>query len=77
LSPLRPRALKELRSIERVHLQAGESRTVAFTVKASRDLAYYDDKLQRFAVDPGKYEVQAGASSADIRLRKVLEVAGS
>jgi beta-glucosidase len=77
LSPLRPRALKELRSIERVHLQAGESRKVSFTVKTGRDLAYYDEKLQRFAIDPGKYEVQAGASSADIRLRKVLEVAGS
>ena len=32
------------------------------------DLRIYDDALRAYAVDPGAYEVEVGASSADIRL---------
>ena len=74
LAPARTRALKELRGIERVTLQPGETRKVSFTVKGSRDLTIYDEKKKAYAVDPGKYEVQIGASSADIRLKNTLSL---
>ncbi len=67
LDPRRPRALHELRGVQRVMMKAGQSRTLTFTVKPARDLAIYDDVAKAYAVDPGRFEVQVGASSADIR----------
>ena len=74
LEPRRTRALKELRGIERVTLQPGQSRQVRFTVKPDRDLTIYDDVKKAYAVDGGRFEVQIGASSADIRARSVMTV---
>jgi beta-glucosidase len=37
-------------------------------------LRHYDDERKAYAVDAGAYEVQLGASSADIRLKKRFEV---
>ncbi len=74
LDPRRPRALKELRGIERVSLKPGESRQVRFTVKPDRDLTIYDDEKKAYAVDPGRFELQVGASSADIRARSIFSV---
>ena len=74
LEPKRERALKELRGIERVTLEPGQSRQVSFTVKPDRDLTVYDDAKKAYAVDPGTFEVQIGASSADIRAKANLTV---
>ncbi|HEY5809354.1 MAG TPA: glycoside hydrolase family 3 C-terminal domain-containing protein, partial [Povalibacter sp.] len=68
------RSVKDLRGLERVTLKPGEQRTVTFTVKPDRDLTYYDVDRKQYAVDPGRYEAQVGASSADIRLRQVFTV---
>lgn len=70
----RPRATKELRGVERVSLKPGEQRRVSFTVTPSRDLKYYDVNKRAYAVDAGRYEVQVGASSADIRVTQELVV---
>ena len=75
LDPKRTRAIKELRGIERVTLEPGQSRQVSFTVKPDRDLTIYDDTKKAYAVDPGRFEVQIGASSADIRAKTVMAVA--
>jgi beta-glucosidase len=74
LDPRRTRARKDLRGIERLTLAPGESRQVSFQVKPERDLAIYDDVKKAYAVDPGNFEVQIGASSADIRARATLTV---
>ena len=74
LEAKRPRAGKELRGIERLSLQPGETKRVSFTLKPSQDLKYYDTDRKAYSVDPGKYEVQVGASSADIRVSKSLVV---
>src|SRR5262249_20908848 len=74
LAPQRTRARKELRGIERIELKPGESRQVGFTVKPDRDLTIYDEAKKSYVVDPGRFEVQIGASSGDIRARTVLEV---
>lgn len=74
IDPARPRALKELRGVERFALAPGEERRVSFVLNPERDLRHYDEERAAYAVDPGRYEVQLGASSADIRLRGTLEV---
>ncbi|MBL8270769.1 beta-glucosidase [Steroidobacter sp.] len=70
----RSRAVKDLRGIKRVALKPGESGSVSFTLKPSKDLHHYDVDAKHYAVDGGKYEVQFGASSADIRARQTFEV---
>jgi beta-glucosidase len=75
LDPQRPRARQELRGVQRVHLQPGEARTLSFQFSPQTDLKYYDDSVDAYAVDPGRYEVQIGASSSDIRLSQRFVVA--
>lgn len=74
LNSQRTRAIKELRAVQRVHLSKGETRELHFSVQPNRDLLIYDEQKKAYAVDPGHYEIQVGASSSDIRLRKVIEV---
>jgi beta-glucosidase len=74
LKPAHARAQKELRGVERVHLQAGETREVKFSVKPDKDFTIYDADKKAYVVDSGKYQLQVGASSTDIRLRKDVDV---
>ncbi len=67
-------ANKDLRGVQRVALKPGEVGHVSFTLKASMDLRHYDVNADRYAVEAGNYEVQVGASSADIRARQTFEV---
>ena len=67
------RADKELRGFQRVAFQPGEKKTLTFTVPAEK-LAFYDDQQHAFVVEPGKYEIQIGASSAEIRERAAIQV---
>ena len=64
------RVNRELRGFRRVHLQPGGEQSVSFDISPAVDLKYYDDAQHAYAVDPGSYRVQIGASSADIRLTK-------
>ena len=74
LEPKRPRAIRELRGFERIHLAPGESREVTFTFAPEKDLRHYDEQAGAYAVDPGRYLVEVGASSADIRASAEVEV---
>jgi len=67
-------ALRQLRGFERVHLKAGEQKRVRFTLAPERDLAHYDEARKAFAVEPGEFEIEVGASSRDLRLRGRVEV---
>jgi beta-glucosidase len=64
-----PVAIRQLRGFERVRLKAGETRRVRFEVVPERDLVHWDVARQRFAVEPGEFEIEVGACSRDIRLR--------
>lgn len=61
---------RQLIGFERVTMEAGESRTVSFEVLPI-DLAIVGDKMQW--VVEGQFEILAGSSSQDIRLRGRLE----
>ena len=64
-----PAPKRELRGFQRVHLKAGETRRVTFSLVPSRDLLHYDEGKKAMAVAPGPFEVEVGASSGDLRLR--------
>jgi len=67
------RPVKELRGFSRIQLKAGESKRVEFKLGPA-DLGFYDRDMKR-VVEPGKFDVMVGASSADIRQHATLEVA--
>jgi beta-glucosidase len=73
-APREPRARKELRGVQRVTLAPGEARRVSFALVPRRDLTHYDVERKAYAVDAGDYELEIGASSADIRQRASLAV---
>jgi beta-glucosidase len=67
-------AIRQLRGFERVRLPAGEGTRVRFRLVPERDLAHYDETRKALAVEPGEFEIEAGASSRDIRLRARVRV---
>jgi beta-glucosidase len=69
------RPVKELKAFGRVELSAGESARVTFTVPT--DMLCFTGREGRRIVEPGEFELQVGASSADIRLRTNVTLTGS
>lgn len=65
--------VKELKGFERVSLKGGESKRV--TIKLRKDLLrYWDEEQSQFVHPSGDYMIMLGASSADIRLQKIVPV---
>ncbi|MNW31365.1 Periplasmic beta-glucosidase precursor [compost metagenome] len=57
------RPVKELRGFQKVHLQAGESRTVTFTI--TEDLLKFHTKEMEFEAEEGDFELYIGKSSEE------------
>ncbi len=70
------RPAQELKGFARVHLEAGESRTVTIPLD-DKAFRYWNDPADRWAVEGGAYEVRVGSSSADIRLTASVTVVPS
>jgi beta-glucosidase len=68
------RPVAQLVGFARVPLAAGEARTVRFRVDASQ-LAFHDRDM-RLVVEPGRFRVMVGASSADLRLEGHFSIEG-
>lgn len=72
------RAPKELKAFTRIALQPGESKTVQLNVPISQ-LAYYDEILADFVVEPLEYELYVGTHSLDqhaLKARFVVHAGG-
>jgi beta-glucosidase len=69
------RPVKELKAFARVELRAGESARVGFELPT--DMLCFTGKEGRRIVEPGEFELQVGASSADIRLRAAVTLTGA
>ena len=65
------RPVLELKGFERITLEAGQTKTVQFTVDKSK-LAFWDYNM-KFTVEPGEYEIFVGKSSVDLN-KKILTV---
>jgi beta-glucosidase len=55
------RPVKELKGFERITLNAGETKTISFTIDAST-LAFYDLKMN-YTVEPGTFTIMVGTAS--------------
>ncbi|MFF7337565.1 glycoside hydrolase family 3 C-terminal domain-containing protein [Streptomyces sp. NPDC008163] len=75
VAPSVPRPLRQLVGHRRLHLAPGAAERVVFTVPVE-ELGHWDVAHGRWTVEPGAYEIQAGASSADIRGVAVVTVDG-
>jgi beta-glucosidase len=69
-----PMPRRQLWAFERVPLKPGESRVLTFRLDPASVLAHYDEGAAGFVVSPGVYEMEAGASSGDIRANLRLQV---
>lgn len=56
---------KLLKGFERVHLNAGETKTVSFTIPRD-ELKLYNREM-KFVLEPGEFSVMIGTSSSDIK----------
>lgn len=59
------RPVKELKGFERIHLTAGESKTVTFTIGADQ-LSFYNADLKK-VVEPGDFDIMVGSNSRDVK----------
>jgi beta-glucosidase len=68
------RPIHELKRFQRVELAPGETTTVVFVLDRAA-FSYWSPDKKDWVAEPGKFEVQVGASSRDIRLRAPLTLA--
>jgi beta-glucosidase len=68
-----PQAKLALCGFARMHLPPGATARVAMEIPVER-FRYWDVAHQRYAVEPGDYELLVGAASDDIRLQLPLKV---
>jgi beta-glucosidase len=65
--------IKALKSFQRIFLKAGETKTVALTLKA-KNLEYWNTTKQQFELEKGQIEIQVGNASDKILLTKKIIV---
>ena len=73
LHPSEDRPPKELKAFRRVTLAAGESQTVQLEL-APEAMSFYSTARKDWVTEPGTFEILAGASSRDIRLKATFEL---
>lgn len=73
MSPAVKRPIKELRGFERVSLNPGQTKTVTLTVPGNK-LAYWDERVHDFVVNPGAFEIMVGNSSENTPLKTLITV---
>jgi beta-glucosidase len=66
------RPLKELKGFQKIRLEAGERKTVAFKIDKEM-LSFFNRQLQ-WVAEPGRFELMVGGASDDIRLRQQIEL---
>jgi beta-glucosidase len=66
------RPIIELKDFQKIKLNAGETKTVQFTIDKEK-LSFYNANLQ-WGAEPGDFDIMIGSSSADIRLKDNFEL---
>ncbi|WP_447640861.1 MULTISPECIES: glycoside hydrolase family 3 N-terminal domain-containing protein [Chitinophagaceae] len=66
------RPVRQLRAFTRIHLKAGESKKVSFSI--SDDQLRTWGKDEKWNIEPGNYEIQVGKSSNDIQLKETIKL---
>jgi beta-glucosidase len=73
IKPLVDRPVKELKAFQKVWLKPGEEEVIHVTLD-EKAFSYYDTQLKSWKMNPGAYEIQAGSSSEDIRLKTTIQL---
>ena len=68
------RPLQELKAFQRVTLSPGQTATLSFTLPV--EMFNFTRRDGKRIVEPGEFELQVGASSADIRQVVTVNVTG-
>jgi beta-glucosidase len=68
------RPVRELKAFAKVDLEPGETTVVEFALTA-RDLSYWSTRLNDWALEAGEFELAVGASSRDLGLATIVDVA--
>jgi beta-glucosidase len=76
LKPKIDRPIRELKGFGKVSLNPGETKTVTIAL-TPRAFAYFDASGKQWKADAGRYEVEVGASSRDIRLHSQIALAST
>ena len=63
------RPVKELKGFQRIHLKAGESQTVSFTITPDL-LKFYDYNLN-YVIEPGEFDIMIGPNSRDVKKKRI------
>jgi beta-glucosidase len=64
---------KELREFKRISIAAGETKTVQLQLSYD-DFTFWNENTGDFDIEEGKFEIQLGGSSQDIRLSESIEI---
>ncbi|HWP39637.1 MAG TPA: glycoside hydrolase family 3 C-terminal domain-containing protein, partial [Tepidisphaeraceae bacterium] len=67
------RPLRQLVGFSRLAIERGQTVTARIPLRASQ-LAYWDSKAAAWRMEPGRIELMLGASCADIRLRRIIQM---
>jgi beta-glucosidase len=70
------RPARRLAGFQKITLRPHETRRVSFPIHVP-DLAFFDEAKHRYVVDTGRYGIEVGASSGDIRQRATVAVTGT
>lgn len=66
---------QQLKGFAKVALAPGEARRVSLVLPRAA-FAHFDPAMHAWRIDGGLYEIRVSASSRDVRLRAIIEVAG-
>lgn len=70
------RPVRELKGFEKIELQPGEAKDVAFTLD-KRAFAVWNEQIHDWYVESGAYNIEIGRSSRDIALSAAVDVEGT
>lgn len=65
--------LNQLKRFQRMSLEPGESKTLTFNIPAS-EFSFYDIQKNDYKTGTGRWEIQVGSSSKDVRLRQTFKI---
>jgi len=66
-----PRPKKELKKFAKLELKPGETKELSFELNL-RDFSYFNPRLDQWVAESGEFELLAGSSSRDIRLKDTV-----
>ena len=68
-----PRPPQELKAFQKVRLEPGKSQRVQIEL-GPEAFRFWNPATKQWTIEPGEFEIRVGANSADIRLRKSIQL---